>query len=124
MFSSRFARLDLTEVVGSTAFMTGGREHHWVRLEEGNGQGVKRIGYEVTGEESFGQVRDELKSWNIEFDEGGNPAADRVSRWLRWTDPRGTNSGLYSVRYQRFVAAFACEREMGRFSHDRWDGGE
>jgi hypothetical protein len=38
-FYSRFARLDLTEKTGKTAFLTGGLEHHWLRLEEGSGQG-------------------------------------------------------------------------------------
>src|ERR1700734_1873735 len=45
-FYGRFARLDLTERIGKTAFMTGGTEHHWVRLEEGTNAGVRRVGYE------------------------------------------------------------------------------
>ena len=120
-FYSRFARLDLTEVVGSTAFMTGGREHHWVRLEEGNGQGVKRIGYEVSSEESFGRVRAELKTWNIEFVEGGNPAADRVSHWLRFTDPGGTDIELYSGMYERGVAPVNTGVKMEKFLHGGWE---
>jgi len=38
-FHSRFVRLDLAEI-GDTAFMTGGVEHHWIRLEESDGRGV------------------------------------------------------------------------------------
>ena len=59
-FYSRFVRLDLTEQAGNTAFMTGGVEHHWILLEEGNGQGVKRIGYEVDGDAAMEQVPTEL----------------------------------------------------------------
>ena len=62
-FYSRFVRIDLTERVGSTPYMTGGLDHHWVRLEEGSGQGIKRIGYEVTCEESFPLVRASLRNW-------------------------------------------------------------
>lgn len=120
-FYSRFARLDLTEVVGSTAFMTGGLDHHWVRLEEGHGQGVKRIGYEVTSEDSFEVVRDGLKKWGIGFDEGGNPAADRVSHWLRFTDPGGTDIELYSGMYERGVAPVNNGVTMEKFLHGGWE---
>jgi 2,3-dihydroxy-p-cumate/2,3-dihydroxybenzoate 3,4-dioxygenase len=43
-FYSGLVRLDVTEQVGDTAFMTGGVEHHWIRVEDGNRQGIKRIG--------------------------------------------------------------------------------
>jgi 2,3-dihydroxy-p-cumate/2,3-dihydroxybenzoate 3,4-dioxygenase len=86
-FYSRFVRLDVTEQIGRTAFMTGGLEHHWLRLEEGNGDGLKRVGYEIEGEEGLEEARSKLKAAGIEFEEGGTPAADRVQRWLRFRDP-------------------------------------
>jgi catechol 2,3-dioxygenase-like lactoylglutathione lyase family enzyme len=54
-FYSRFVRLDVTERIGRTAFMTGGLEHHWLRLEEGGGSGLKRVGYVVDGESGPGR---------------------------------------------------------------------
>lgn len=120
-FYSRFARLDLTEVVGSTAFLTGGVDHHWVRLEEGSTEGVKRIGYEVTGEDSFAVVRQRLDAWGIDFDEGGDPAADRVSHWLRFTDPGGTDIELYSGMYERGVAPVNTGVTMEKFLHGGWE---
>jgi 2,3-dihydroxy-p-cumate/2,3-dihydroxybenzoate 3,4-dioxygenase len=120
-FYSRFARLDLTERVGNTAFMTGGLEHHWLRLEEGNGQGVKRIGYEVSSEDSFPVVRGELANWGIEFEEGGSPGTDRVNHWLRFTDPGGTNIELYSGMYERGVAPVNTGVTMEKFLHGGWE---
>ena len=37
-------KLDVTEQVGDTVFMTGGVEHHWIWLEDGHRQGINRIG--------------------------------------------------------------------------------
>ncbi|BBX65190.1 hypothetical protein MSAS_43640 [Mycobacterium saskatchewanense] len=119
-FYSRFARLDLTEVVGRTAFMTGGRDHHWIRLEEGTRQGVKRIGYEVTGEESYPAIRDGLTNWGIEFTEGGDPRSDRVSHWLRFTDPGGTDIEVYSGMHERGVAPVNTGVTMEKFLHAGW----
>lgn len=120
-FYARFARLDLTEVVGSTAFMTGGTDHHWIRLEEGNGEGVKRIGYEVTSEDSFRLVREGLDQWGISYEEGGNPTTDRVAHWLRFTDPGGTDIELYTGMYERGVAPVNTGVTMEKFLHGGWE---
>lgn len=120
-FYTRFARLDVTEQVGSTSFMTGGLDHHWLRLEEGNGQGIKRIGYEVTSEDSFRTVRSRLREWGIEFDEGGNPDQDRVNHWLRFTDPGGTDIELYSGMYERGVAPVNPGVKLEKFLHGGWE---
>jgi 2,3-dihydroxy-p-cumate/2,3-dihydroxybenzoate 3,4-dioxygenase len=114
-------RLDVTETIGSTAFMTGGLEHHWLRLEEGNGQGVKCIGYEATSEESFPAIRAGLQEWGIPFEEGGNPDTDRVSHWLRFTDPGGTAIELYSGMYERGVAPVNAGVIMQKFLHGGWE---
>jgi catechol-2,3-dioxygenase len=120
-FYSRFARLDLTERVGSTAFMTGGLDHHWLRLEEGNAQGIKRIGYEVTSEDSFAAVRDALAQWGIDYQEGGDPARDRVNHWLRFTDPGGADIELYSGMYERGVAPVNAGVTIEKFLHGGWE---
>jgi 2,3-dihydroxy-p-cumate/2,3-dihydroxybenzoate 3,4-dioxygenase len=120
-FYSRFVRLDLTEQVGSTAFMTGGLDHHWLRLEEGSGQGVKRIGYEVTSEDSYPAVRAGLTEWGIEFEEGGSPDKDRVDHWLRFTDPGGTDIELYSGMYERGVAPVHTGVTIEKFLHGGWE---
>lgn len=120
-FYSRFVRLDLTERLDSTAFMTGGLDHHWLRLEEGNGQGIKRIGYEVTSEDSFPVIRDGLAKWGIEFEEGGHPDQDRIHHWLRFTDPGGTAIELYWGMYERGVAPVNSGVTLEKFLHGGWE---
>jgi 2,3-dihydroxy-p-cumate/2,3-dihydroxybenzoate 3,4-dioxygenase len=120
-YYSRFARLELTEQVGGTAFMTGGTEHHWIRLEEGGGQGVRRIGYELADDAAFATVRASLKEWNIDFTEGGEPARDRVTRWLRFCDPGGTEIELYRGMYARGVAPMNSGVHMEKFLHGGWE---
>jgi catechol 2,3-dioxygenase-like lactoylglutathione lyase family enzyme len=121
-FYGRVARLGLTERVGNTAFMTGGTEHHWIRLEEGQGnQGVRRVGYELVGEDAFEIVKNSLKGWNISYEEGGDPARDRVSRWLRFADPGGTEVELYTGMYTRGVAPAGTGVTMEKFLHGGWE---
>ncbi len=119
-FYSRFVRLDVTEQIGRTTFMTGGVEHHWLRLEEGNGDGLKRVGYEVDGEEGLAQARGKLKTAGIQFEEGGTPAADRVQRWLRFRDPGGADIELYTGMYERGEAPANPGITMEKFLHAAW----
>jgi 2,3-dihydroxy-p-cumate/2,3-dihydroxybenzoate 3,4-dioxygenase len=120
-FYTRFARLDVTEVIGDTAFLTGGTDHHWLRLEEGNGQGVKRVGYEVVSDDSFAEARSGLTEWGIDFTEGGDEAKDRVTRWLRFTDPGGTDIELYSGMYERGAAPDGSGVTMESLLHGGWE---
>jgi catechol-2,3-dioxygenase len=120
-FYSRFVRLDLTERVGKTAFMTGGLDHHWVRLEEGSGQGLKRVGYEVAGEEALAEVRSRLSEIGVDYEEGGDPAADRVQRWLRFRDPGGTDIELFTGMYERGVAPVSNGVTIQKFLHGGWE---
>jgi 2,3-dihydroxy-p-cumate/2,3-dihydroxybenzoate 3,4-dioxygenase len=119
-FYSRFVRLDLTEQIGNTAFMTGGAEHHWIRLEEGNASGVKRIGYEVAGESALAEARERLRQHKIEFHEGGDLKRDRVQRWLRFTDPGGFDIELYTGMYERGTAPDNHGVALEKFLHAAW----
>lgn len=120
-FYRRIVRLDLTERIGDSAFLTGGLDHHWIRLEEGNGQGVKRIGYEVTGEAAFAEARARLREWGIEFTEGGDPTKDRIQRWLRFVDPGGFEIELYLGMYERGVAPVGNGVSLEKFLHGGWE---
>src|SRR5271156_335375 len=119
-FYSRIVRLDLTEQVGQTAFMTGGVEHHWIRLEEGNARGVTRIGYEVAGEAALVEVSSRLRLQNIDFTEGGDPKRDRVQRWLRFTDPGGTDIELFTGMHERGGAPVNNGVTLEKFLHAGW----
>jgi 2,3-dihydroxy-p-cumate/2,3-dihydroxybenzoate 3,4-dioxygenase len=119
-FYSRFVRLDLTEQIGNTAFMTGGVEHHWIRLEEGNASGVKRIGYEVADDAALTEARERLRQRNIGFQEGGDFKRDRVQRWLRFTDPGGFDIELYAGMCERGTAPDNNGVELKKFLHAAW----
>jgi len=116
-FYSRIVRLDLTEQMGGTAFMTGGVEHHWIRLEEGSGRGVKRIGYELADERALELVRHRLTAAKMAFVEGGDLRKDRVQRWLRVVDPSGTNIELYLGMFERGVAPVNNGVKLEKFLH-------
>lgn len=103
-FYSRFVRLDVTERRGRTAFMTGGPEHHWLRLEEGGQPGVRRIAYELAADGAFDTVRQRLSSRGVAYEEGGDSDSERVEHWLRFTDPGGTNIELFRNMSERGVA--------------------
>jgi 2,3-dihydroxy-p-cumate/2,3-dihydroxybenzoate 3,4-dioxygenase len=125
-FYARFVRLDLTERLDKTAFMTGGLEHHWLRLEEGSGQGLKRTGYEVESEAALDEVRGQLGTWGIEHLEGGDFGSERVQRWLRFTDPGGQELELFTGMAQRPVAPVASGVALEKFLHgggyvQNWD---
>jgi 2,3-dihydroxy-p-cumate/2,3-dihydroxybenzoate 3,4-dioxygenase len=120
-FYSRFVRLELTEQIGRTAFMTGGLEHHWIRLEEGNGQGVRRVAYEAVGEEGLLEVRSRLQQQGVQFEEGGDPSAERVQRWLRFVDPGGMNVEIYAGMWERGVAPVGSGVTMESFLHAGWE---
>lgn len=119
-YYSRFVRLDVTERTVRTAFMTGGVEHHWLRLEEGQGDGLKRVGYVVEDEAALAEVRTRLKAKGIPFTEGGNPAEERVERWLRFVDPGGVNIELYTLMFERGVAPAHPGVTMEKFLHAAW----
>jgi 2,3-dihydroxy-p-cumate/2,3-dihydroxybenzoate 3,4-dioxygenase len=120
-FYTRYVRLDVTERTPRTAFLTGGLEHHWIRLEEGNGQGLKRIGYEVAGEQALEEVRARLGALGIAFTEGGTPSTDRVQRWLRFRDPGGFDIELYVGMWERGVAPVGTGVTMEKFLHAGWE---
>src|SRR5258705_552028 len=119
-FYSRFVRLDVSERIGRTAFMTGGLEHHWLRLEEGRGSGLRRVAYVVDGESGLAEAREKLANAGVVFTEGGDPAADRVQRWLRFRDPGGVEIELYAGMYERGVAPAHPGITMQKFLHAAW----
>ena len=125
-FYARFVRLDLTERIGRTAFMTGGLEHHWLRLVEGPTRGVQRIGYEVENEEALAEIRRGLDEWGIGYEEGGDFRSERVQRSLRFTDPGGFDIDLFLGMAERPVAPVSSGVAIEKFLHggayvQNWD---
>jgi hypothetical protein len=46
-FCTRSVRLEVSKGRRRRGILTDGFEHHWLRLEGGNGNGLKRVGYVV-----------------------------------------------------------------------------
>jgi 2,3-dihydroxy-p-cumate/2,3-dihydroxybenzoate 3,4-dioxygenase len=121
-FYSRFVRLDLTERVGRTAFMTGGPEHYWLRLEEASKQGVRSIGYEVADAAALAAIRSELTKRGMKFREGdGSAGTNPVTRFLNFTDPGGFEIELYLDMQQRPIPALENGIAFEKFLHGGWE---
>lgn len=119
-YYSKFVRLDVTARRGNTVFMTGGLEHHWLRLEEGTSEGLKRIAYEADGEGGLAMARERLAAANIGFTEGGNLAADGVERWLRFVDPSGFDIELFTGMIEQGIRPNNPGITMEKFLHAAW----
>ncbi|HMG40797.1 MAG TPA: VOC family protein [Acidimicrobiales bacterium] len=121
-FYARYVRLDLTERVGTTAFMTGGVEHHWIRLEEGERTGVNRVGYEVADEATLAEIAERLRRSDpgIEYTEGGDFGKERVHRWLRFEDPSGFPLELFVGMAERPVPPVSSGVALDRLLHAGW----
>lgn len=116
-FYRRIARFDLTRREGSTAFLTGGLEHHWLRLEESSQAGAIRLCYEVAHEDSLTAVAKQLAERGMSFTEGGDMRADAVGRWLRFVDPGGMEIELFASMMERGVAPMGAGIEIEKFVH-------
>ncbi len=120
-FYRRVARLDVTERIADTVFMTGGLEHHWVKLQESVRQGVRRIGFEATSEAALDEVRSDLQARGVEPIEGGDMETDRVRRWLRFVDPAGIEVELFVDMMQRPVPPPSPGVVLEKFLHAGWE---
>jgi 2,3-dihydroxy-p-cumate/2,3-dihydroxybenzoate 3,4-dioxygenase len=119
-YYTRFVRLDVTSRVGHTAFLTGGLEHHWIKLEEGPHEGMQRISYVVDTEAQLAEIRVRLTQAGIAVEEGGDVHLDRVQRWLRFVDPGGMNVELFVGMVERGVAPMPTGIAMTKFLHAAW----
>jgi 2,3-dihydroxy-p-cumate/2,3-dihydroxybenzoate 3,4-dioxygenase len=119
-YYTRFVRLDVTSRVGNTAFLTGGLEHHWLRLEEGPTEGMKQVSYVVDTEADLLEIRARLVAAGVAVDEGGDVHRDRVQRWLRFVDPGGTNVEVFVGMVERGVAPMHPGITMTKFLHAAW----
>lgn len=122
-YYTRFVRLEVSERRRRQAFLTGGFEHHWLRLEEGSGAGLKRVGYVVETEAELLGVRAKLAAAGVEYTEGGNLDDERVRHWLRFRDPGGVDLELYVGMFERGVAPMSAGITMQRFLHAAWATG-
>jgi 2,3-dihydroxy-p-cumate/2,3-dihydroxybenzoate 3,4-dioxygenase len=119
-YYTRFVRLDVTSRVGRTAFLTGGLEHHWLKLVEGPQEGMQRVSYLLDTEADLIEIRARLLQAGIEFEEGGDVHVDRVQHWLRFVDPGGMPVELFVGMVERGIAPSHPGITMTKFLHAAW----
>jgi catechol 2,3-dioxygenase-like lactoylglutathione lyase family enzyme len=78
------------------AFLTGGREHHWLVLRQSDRPGFNRVAYEMEDEEQFDAISERIERAGVAVTRGGDLRTDRVERWMRCADPDGLTVELYT----------------------------
>jgi 2,3-dihydroxy-p-cumate/2,3-dihydroxybenzoate 3,4-dioxygenase len=95
-FYKRIAHLKVSERGSRKAFLTGGVNHHWLRLEETGEPGLARLGFEVAGSEALDEISNRLDAWGIPWKVANDLAGDRVCGAIRFTDPDGFEIELFT----------------------------
>jgi 2,3-dihydroxy-p-cumate/2,3-dihydroxybenzoate 3,4-dioxygenase len=95
-FYRRVAHLKVSERGSKKAFLTGGTNHHWLRLEETGASSIARIGFEVTDRAALDEVVNRLDSRGVPWKAANDLAGDRVTEAIRFTDPDGFEIELFT----------------------------
>jgi 2,3-dihydroxy-p-cumate/2,3-dihydroxybenzoate 3,4-dioxygenase len=95
-FYARVARLEPTETRAGMVFMSGGREHHWLRVEQADEPGVRRVSFQATSREAMDALVGDLEDRGVPASPGGGFAADRVGASVRFDDPSGVPVEVYT----------------------------
>jgi 2,3-dihydroxy-p-cumate/2,3-dihydroxybenzoate 3,4-dioxygenase len=95
-FYKRVAHLKVSERGAKKAFLTGGTNHHWLRLEETGAPSLARIGFEVQDRSALDEVVNRLDSQGIPWKPANDLAGDRVTEAIRFTDPDGFEIELFT----------------------------
>ena len=119
IFIQRVGHLRVTERGKKTAFLSGGSEHHWLRLDEGDASGLARIAFELTGKAAIDEVVNRLDARGVAWKAIDDLPGDRVVDAIRFCDPDGFEIELFaapvslSVPVETFV-------KMDRLLHAVW----
>src|SRR6266567_6773709 len=95
-FYRRIAHLKVSERGTKKAFLTGGINHHWLRLEETGKPSLSRLGFEVRDRAALDEIANRLDAGGIPWKAANDLAGDRVSDAIRFTDPDGFEIELFT----------------------------
>jgi 2,3-dihydroxy-p-cumate/2,3-dihydroxybenzoate 3,4-dioxygenase len=118
-FYRRVVHLKVSERGPGRVFLTGGTNHHWLRLDETAPPGLARIGFQVTDRSALDEAANRLDSRGIAWKEANDLAGDRVADAIRFRDPDGFEIELFTdmvslpVPMQGFL-------NMSRVLHSVW----
>ena len=120
-FYTRVGHLSLHDSSAGSAFLGGGYEHHWLRLEEDpKRRGLVRVGFELSGQESLGAVANRLDERGIPYAEFGDLDGDAIDRGIRFTDPDGVQVDVYTDMLSRGVKPTQDTVRMNAMLHAVW----
>lgn len=84
-----------TERRKDEVFLSGGTEHHWIRLVRSPKRGLVRIGYQLAEAVELDPLKAQIGASGGKVLAGGTLADDRVDGTLRFRDPDGIEIELY-----------------------------
>lgn len=119
-FYARIARLEPTEVRDGTVFMSGGREHHWLRLEQGDETGVRRVSFEATNPGALDLLPEALQRRGVATTSGADFSCDRVTATLRFDDPAGIPVEVFTGLAELPVAVPENGIRLCQMLHTLW----
>lgn len=118
-FYRKIGHLNVSEKGPGTAFLTGGTQHHWIRLDETRPPGINRLGFQVTDRESLDIVANRLDAKGAKWVEANDLVGDRISDAIRFDGPDGFEIELFTdmvslpVKTETFL-------NMDRLLHAVW----
>jgi catechol 2,3-dioxygenase-like lactoylglutathione lyase family enzyme len=118
-FYRRFIHLDVSERGSDMAFMTGGTEHHWLRLHQSDQTGVVRIGYQVE-RGALDEIVNRLDEQKIPWEAAGGLQSDRLKKAIRFRDPNGVEIELYDDMVTLPKAPPVRDVQMTQLLHAVW----
>ena len=119
-FYARAVRLEVTERRPGVVFMSGGVDHHWLRLEEGSHPRVLRIGYQAVNAAALDAIVADLGERGIAYTDGSDFGADRVDRAVRFTDPAGIEWEVFTQLAELAVPIAPNGIGLERMLHTLW----
>lgn len=120
-FYTRVGQMTLHDQAGGTAFLGGGYDHHWLRLEQNDHQrGLMRVGFQLAGNESLDNVANRLTERGIKHEEFGDLEGDKIDRGIRFTDPDGVQVDVYTDMLSRGVKPAQELVHMDTMLHAVW----
>lgn len=119
-FYEAIAQLTLTERTETTAFLSGGAEHHWVRLDLAEKPGLIRVAYQVCNEEALQEAMRRLDAHGIAYKPVDDVAHDRVSGVIRFEDPDGFEIELFTDMVSLPSSVTSPEINLVELLHAGW----
>lgn len=123
-FYSEIGQLGVTERRADEAFLTGGFDHHWLRLHRSDRAGDFKIGFEMMSGEALDEAKGRLAARGVEFTEHEQLLQDWVDRSIRFRDPDGIEIELFAQMAELPLRPFAPIVHMTDLLHAVWVGAD